>query len=159
MAAPCNHLLHKLGATVPCVLHTSRLYLLSRSVFGYSETFLANLLWQLGHWCCSSYACCSCKEFVVRIPSLFLYCLFGIPFLLPTSPSFSCLTGCVSGYGLFCEKQKPLENRKMLLQADLKVNNGSSTGAGYWGNFRTVPSGPDPLHHNGGSPKKPKTDP
>ncbi|KAK8503477.1 hypothetical protein V6N12_066166 [Hibiscus sabdariffa] len=66
---------------------------------------------------------------------------------------------CVSGYGLFCEKQKPLENRKMLLQADLKVNNGSSTGAGYWGNFRTVPSGPDPLHHNGGSPKKPKTDP
>ena len=23
----------------------------------------------------------------------------------------------------------------------------------------TVPSGPDPLHHNGGSPKKPRTDP
>ncbi|KAK8596075.1 hypothetical protein V6N13_000733 [Hibiscus sabdariffa] len=67
--------------------------------------------------------------------------------------------GCVSGYGRFCEKQKPVENRKMLLQADLKVKNGSSTGAGYWGKFRTVPSGPDPLHHNGGSPKKPKTDP
>lgn len=25
------------------------------------------------------------------------------------------------------------------------------------GELRTVPSGPDPLHHNGGTPKKPKT--
>ena len=25
--------------------------------------------------------------------------------------------------------------------------------------LRWVPSGPDPLHHNGGSPKKPKTTP
>ncbi|KAJ9177879.1 hypothetical protein P3X46_009810 [Hevea brasiliensis] len=25
------------------------------------------------------------------------------------------------------------------------------------GELRTVPSGPDPLHHNGGTPKKPRT--
>ncbi|KAK8601771.1 hypothetical protein V6N13_058550 [Hibiscus sabdariffa] len=67
-------------------------------------------------------------------------------------------TGCVSGHGCFYEK--PSQNRKMLLlQADLKVDNGSTSGAGNRENFRTVPSGPDPLHHNGGSPKKPRTDP
>ncbi|KAE8705789.1 hypothetical protein F3Y22_tig00110418pilonHSYRG00293 [Hibiscus syriacus] len=65
--------------------------------------------------------------------------------------------GRVSGRGGFYEK--PVQNRKMLLQADLKINKRSTTGAGNRENFRTVPSGPDPLHHNGGSPKKPRTDP
>ncbi|MBA0615405.1 hypothetical protein Godav_015545 [Gossypium davidsonii] len=69
--------------------------------------------------------------------------------------------GCVSGHGCFHEK--PAQNRK-ILHADLKENNGSITGAGNMENFvewelRAVPSGPDPLHHNGGSPKKPRTDP
>ncbi|KAG4183266.1 hypothetical protein ERO13_A09G098550v2 [Gossypium hirsutum] len=69
--------------------------------------------------------------------------------------------GCVSGHGCFHEK--PAQNRK-ILHADLKENNGSTTGAGNMENFvgwelRAVPSGPDPLHHNGGSPKKPRTDP
>lgn len=96
------------------------------------------------------------------------------------------LTGCVSGHGCFHEK--PAQNRKVrylcllfhawlgketciynysclqILHADLKENNGSITGAGNMENFvgwelRAVPSGPDPLHHNGGSPKKPRTDP
>ncbi|KAE8692998.1 Protein CLAVATA 3 [Hibiscus syriacus] len=62
--------------------------------------------------------------------------------------------GCVSGHGRSFEK--PSQNRKMLLQ---KEDNGSTTGAGNRESFRTVPSGPDPLHHNGGSPKKPRTDP
>lgn len=26
-----------------------------------------------------------------------------------------------------------------------------------WDQLRRVPSGPDPLHHNGGTPKKPRT--
>ncbi|GMJ10669.1 hypothetical protein HRI_004736100 [Hibiscus trionum] len=69
--------------------------------------------------------------------------------------------GCESGHGCFYEK--PFKNRKlqMLLQSDLKVdNNGSTTGGAVnREEFRTVPSGPDPLHHNGGSPKKPRTDP
>ena len=60
-----------------------------------------------------------------------------------------------------------------MLQADFKANNevvksslhGSTIStAGNRENFvgwelMTVPSGPDPLHHNGGSPKKPRTDP
>ncbi|XWS71415.1 hypothetical protein CRYUN_Cryun03dG0136100 [Craigia yunnanensis] len=79
------------------------------------------------------------------------------------------LTGCVSGHGWFYEKAA--QSRKML-QADLKGKNevvkgslhGSTSSAGNRENFvgwelRTAPSGPDPLHHNGGSPKKPRIDP
>ncbi|KAE8674900.1 hypothetical protein F3Y22_tig00111708pilonHSYRG00199 [Hibiscus syriacus] len=61
--------------------------------------------------------------------------------------------GCVSGHE--CSYEKPSLNRK----ADLKVDDGSTTGAWNRESFRMVPSGPDPLHHNGGSPKKPRTDP
>ncbi|MBA0713022.1 hypothetical protein Golax_012082 [Gossypium laxum] len=95
------------------------------------------------------------------------YLGFRLDFRMSISLSFWCfglwnfLTGCVSGHGCFHEK--PAQNRK-ILHADLKENNGSITGAGNMENFvgwelRAVPSGPDPLHHNGGSPKKPRTDP
>ncbi|MBA0829931.1 hypothetical protein Goarm_014495 [Gossypium armourianum] len=95
------------------------------------------------------------------------YLSFRLDFRMSISLSFWCfrlwnfLTGCVSGHGCFHEK--PAQNRK-ILHADLKENNGSITGAGNMENFvgwelRAVPSGPDPLHHNGGSPKKPRTDP
>ncbi|XP_022753738.1 protein CLAVATA 3 [Durio zibethinus] len=77
---------------------------------------------------------------------------------------------CVSGHGCFYENAAQI--RKML-QTDLKEKNEvvkaslhGSTGntAGNRENFvgwelRTVPSGPEPLHHNGGTPKKPRTDP
>ncbi|KAK6235255.1 hypothetical protein QUC31_019004 [Theobroma cacao] len=76
---------------------------------------------------------------------------------------------CVSGHG--CFYANAARNRKML-QAELKENNevvtgslhGSTSSTGNIENFvgwelRTVPSGPDPLHHNGGSPKKPRIDP
>ncbi|XWS73841.1 hypothetical protein CRYUN_Cryun02cG0164000 [Craigia yunnanensis] len=79
------------------------------------------------------------------------------------------VSGCASGHGCFHEKAA--HSRKML-QGDLKEKNevvkgslhGSTSSAGNRDNFlgwelRTVPSGPDPLHHNGGSPKKPRTDP
>ncbi|CAO2840898.1 unnamed protein product [Amaranthus hypochondriacus] len=44
-----------------------------------------------------------------------------------------------------------LFNRKMLLEAQKKTY--------YDVELRDVPSGPDPLHHNGGSQKKPKISP
>ncbi|XVF69253.1 hypothetical protein PTKIN_Ptkin11bG0066200 [Pterospermum kingtungense] len=83
------------------------------------------------------------------------------------------VSGRVSGHGCFYENAA--QTRKML-QADLKKNNeivkagslhvstSSASTAGNRENFvewelRSVPSGPDPLHHNGGSPKKPRTDP
>lgn len=53
-----------------------------------------------------------------------------------------------------------------MLEADLKVKDEAVKKGGKRENeklmgweLRTVPSGPDPLHHNGGSPKKPRTDP
>lgn len=34
---------------------------------------------------------------------------------------------------------------------------GGSAGSETWDQLRGVPAGPDPLHHHGGSPKKPRT--
>ncbi|OMO95652.1 FAD-dependent pyridine nucleotide-disulfide oxidoreductase [Corchorus capsularis] len=82
------------------------------------------------------------------------------------------LAGCFPGHATAAAAQ----SRKMLLQAELKENNevmnmkstssldGSKSISGHGENsvgweMRTVPSGPDPLHHNGGSPKKPRVDP
>ncbi|GKU93750.1 hypothetical protein SLEP1_g7317 [Rubroshorea leprosula] len=72
----------------------------------------------------------------------------------------------ISGNGCFYANAAHSHNRKAL--ADLKKNkvlNDSlhgSTGAENTQNpvgweLRTVPSGPDPLHQNGRSPKKPRT--
>ncbi|XP_062170935.1 protein CLAVATA 3 [Alnus glutinosa] len=77
---------------------------------------------------------------------------------------------CGAGYGCFYSKAAAslkTENRKLL--AGLKEKKeavkggqqGSATsrnGRSFVGwELRKVPSGPDPLHHNGGSPKKPRT--
>ncbi|XVF19639.1 hypothetical protein REPUB_Repub11eG0128000 [Reevesia pubescens] len=79
------------------------------------------------------------------------------------------VSGCVSGHGCFHEKAA--QNRKANLKASNEVVKGplhgsktSSASPRNRENFVgwelvTVPSGPDPLHHNGGSPKKPRTDP
>ncbi|XVF46994.1 hypothetical protein PTKIN_Ptkin03bG0073500 [Pterospermum kingtungense] len=81
------------------------------------------------------------------------------------------VSGCMNDHGCFYEKAA--QSRK-ILQVGLKEKNegvkGSlhgttSSSAGKRGKYsmewelRTVPSGPDPLHHNGASPKKPRTDP
>ncbi|OMP03812.1 hypothetical protein COLO4_10193 [Corchorus olitorius] len=83
------------------------------------------------------------------------------------------VSGCFPGHA--CLYATAAQSRKMLLQAELKENNefmnmksssldGSKSISGHGENsvkweMRTVPSGPDPLHHNGGSSKKPRVDP
>ncbi|KAE8037349.1 hypothetical protein FH972_009942 [Carpinus fangiana] len=72
------------------------------------------------------------------------------------------------GHGCFYSKAAAslkTENRKLMAglkemkEAVKGVQKGSTTsrnGRSFVG-LRQVPSGPDPLHHNGGSPKKPRT--
>ncbi|XP_038877536.1 protein CLAVATA 3 [Benincasa hispida] len=53
-------------------------------------------------------------------------------------------------------------SRKMLQEMKKEMEEGVDGDkrwwpAGEWEQLRRVPSGPDPLHHNGGSPKKPRT--
>ncbi|XP_028808304.1 protein CLAVATA 3 [Neltuma alba] len=79
------------------------------------------------------------------------------------SPDCSSVHGC---FGVNATGFKEAGNRKVL--AALRVK--KTTLPGYGGSsssksvkdsatpeLRKVPSGPDPLHHNGGSPNKPKT--
>ncbi|KAF9665351.1 hypothetical protein SADUNF_Sadunf16G0113700 [Salix dunnii] len=72
--------------------------------------------------------------------------------------------GCSAGRGcFFTEAVSPVDvkSRKVLVV----LTGGLRRPAGSTGNgekleireLRTAPSGPDPLHHNGGSPKKPRT--
>ncbi|XP_019052239.1 PREDICTED: uncharacterized protein LOC109114329 [Nelumbo nucifera] len=73
--------------------------------------------------------------------------------------------GCGSRYGCFHVKLASTENqsRKLLHGSeevfksfrplDSRRRGGNLVS---W-DLRRVPSGPDPLHHNGGSPKKPQT--
>ncbi|CAK9311814.1 unnamed protein product, partial [Citrullus colocynthis] len=53
-------------------------------------------------------------------------------------------------------------SRKMLQERKKEIEKGVDGGKRRrppveWEQLRRVPSGPDPLHHNGGSPKKPRT--
>ncbi|XP_052188103.1 protein CLAVATA 3 isoform X2 [Diospyros lotus] len=81
---------------------------------------------------------------------------------------------CYSGRGGFYAKAAAqlVQSRKVLYsleakRAALETGNQAhgSTSTSSYGNgenfeeLRKVPSGPDPLHHNGGSPKKPRTTP
>ncbi|KAK4607189.1 hypothetical protein RGQ29_001132 [Quercus rubra] len=54
-----------------------------------------------------------------------------------------------------------LEEKKKTLKLGLQVSAATSVNGGsYVGSeLRNTPSGPDPLHHNGGSPKMPRTSP
>ncbi|KAG6583691.1 hypothetical protein SDJN03_19623, partial [Cucurbita argyrosperma subsp. sororia] len=55
---------------------------------------------------------------------------------------------------------RALQTRKMLREMvkELEVDGGERRRPSVeWDQLRRVPSGPDPLHHNGGSPKKPRT--
>ncbi|EXC37760.1 hypothetical protein L484_001218 [Morus notabilis] len=71
---------------------------------------------------------------------------------------------CKSGqYGCITEASYKRHSRKVL--AGLMVKNPGTLISGNYGNkdqfnewqLRRVPSGPDPLHHNGNNPKKPRS--
>ncbi|KAG5566490.1 hypothetical protein RHGRI_002148 [Rhododendron griersonianum] len=59
--------------------------------------------------------------------------------------------------------QGMMHGNDQVVSGSSKVQLGSTTkgygGAGSetWDQLRGVPAGPDPLHHHGGSPKKPRT--
>ncbi|GKV34986.1 hypothetical protein SLEP1_g43312 [Rubroshorea leprosula] len=76
------------------------------------------------------------------------------------------VSDCTSGSGCFYANAAHSHSRKTLAGFKEKevaqgfLHRSTSTGnrenlVGW--ELRTVPSGPDPLHHNGGSPKKPRT--
>ncbi|KAG7947458.1 hypothetical protein I3843_14G095000 [Carya illinoinensis] len=82
------------------------------------------------------------------------------------------LADCNGRYGCFYAKavvSSERENRKLLAglkqkKETVKVKGGlqasatGSNGGSFQGwELRRVPSGPDPLHHNGGNPTKPRT--
>ncbi|KAF8397970.1 hypothetical protein HHK36_016896 [Tetracentron sinense] len=71
------------------------------------------------------------------------------------SPASSVSGDCRSGYGCFsAEAASPeIKSRKILDGPEKVRDDGNLVG---W-ELRKVPSGPDPLHHNGGSPTKPRT--
>jgi hypothetical protein len=51
-----------------------------------------------------------------------------------------------------------LKEKKEAVKGGQKGSATSRNGRSFVGwELRPVPSGPDPLHHNGGSPKKPRT--
>ncbi|KAM4096230.1 hypothetical protein ACJW30_08G089500 [Castanea mollissima] len=54
-----------------------------------------------------------------------------------------------------------LEEKKKTVKLGLQVSAATSmNGGSYVGSeLRNTPSGPDPLHHNGGSPKMPRNSP
>ncbi|XP_042958354.1 uncharacterized protein LOC122293956 isoform X1 [Carya illinoinensis] len=82
------------------------------------------------------------------------------------------ISDCNGRYGCFYAKavvSSERENRKLLAglkqkKETVKVKGGlqasatGSNGGSFQGwELRRVPSGPDPLHHNGGNPTKPRT--
>ncbi|KAK5803608.1 hypothetical protein PVK06_031256 [Gossypium arboreum] len=108
----------------------------------------------------------ACTLKLVTTRALVLALLYLLVLQGVCGPSLSLFSSFVTlaylGFRLEC--QSAYLFGVLILHADLKENNGSTTGAGNMENFvgwelRAVPSGPDPLHHNGGSPKKPRTDP
>ncbi|KAJ7948053.1 protein CLAVATA 3 [Quillaja saponaria] len=80
---------------------------------------------------------------------------------------------CSTGHGCFyayAAGLKQTQNRKLLQMLAALKEKKAAVKAGLHGpssgmsgeksldwELRKVPSGPDPLHHNGGSPKKPRT--
>ncbi|XP_054812834.1 protein CLAVATA 3 [Prosopis cineraria] len=100
------------------------------------------------------------KSIFACIILLILLCL-----LLMREPSSDCSSvhGCSGGNAAGF---KETGNRKVLAALRAKKaalpGHGGSLSSKYVENsasseLRKVPSGPDPLHHNGGSPHKPKT--
>lgn len=61
----------------------------------------------------------------------------------------------------FVQMLAGLEEKKKTVKLGLQVSAATSMkGGSYVGSeLRNTPSGPDPLHHNGGSPKMPSTGP
>ncbi|KAF8403367.1 hypothetical protein HHK36_011469 [Tetracentron sinense] len=71
---------------------------------------------------------------------------------------------CSSGYGCFYAEAAPkeIQSRKLLHNSEEVFRSTGSMGNRDGGDLvgwdlRRAPSGPDPLHHNGGGPKKPQT--
>ncbi|KAA8544339.1 hypothetical protein F0562_022393 [Nyssa sinensis] len=77
---------------------------------------------------------------------------------------------CSTGHGCVYAKaaSQEIQNRKVLYglqgkevvfksSVDRPTSSGNNGGNLVGWELRKVPSGPDPLHHNGGGPKKPKT--
>ncbi|KAJ6947798.1 hypothetical protein NC651_002228 [Populus alba x Populus x berolinensis] len=83
---------------------------------------------------------------------------------LNLSPSLSLHAGCSTGQRcIYGEAVSPVEikSRKVVVVLTGGVR-GSTGGTGNGEKsevreLRAAPSGPDPLHHNGGSPEKPRT--
>lgn len=50
-----------------------------------------------------------------------------------------------------------LKVKKELQKSASRGNGGNKELKMGWDELRKVPSGPDPLHHNGNTPKKPRT--
>nr|POE76807.1 hypothetical protein CFP56_67458 [Quercus suber] len=84
--------------------------------------------------------------------------------------TLDCNTGYVCIYSKASVSLMTTHNRKMLagleekkktVKLGLQVSAATSMkGGSYVGSeLRNTPSGPDPLHHNGGSPKMPSTGP
>ncbi|KAJ4833394.1 hypothetical protein Tsubulata_028197 [Turnera subulata] len=89
------------------------------------------------------------------------YCLVITTLLLLVVLEAS--SGCHRGEKCFyAQANVPMEKKSRKMLAVLKSglggpvvsNNGQKL---VYSELRNVPSGPDPLHHNGGSPKKPRT--
>lgn len=61
----------------------------------------------------------------------------------------------------FVQMLAGLEEKKKTVKLGLQVSAATSmNGGNYVGSeLRNTPSGPDPLHHNGGSPKMPRNSP
>ncbi|KAG6632034.1 protein CLAVATA 3 [Carya illinoinensis] len=100
-----------------------------------------------------------------KLPMLACLVLVAVLCLALVGNASDCNTGC----GLFGAKSAvsmKTENRKILaslkekketVKGGLQVSATISNGGGFLGwELRRVPSGPDPLHHNGGNPKKPR---
>ncbi|KAK7261182.1 hypothetical protein RIF29_27487 [Crotalaria pallida] len=98
--------------------------------------------------------------FSVIILLVFLLCLL----LVKDTSDCGSVYECVGGHAALME----IRNRKVLSTLKDKKNSLKTTMPGsssimYGGEkslgweLRKVPSGPDPLHHNGGSPIKPET--
>ncbi|KAF7805748.1 protein CLAVATA 3 [Senna tora] len=102
------------------------------------------------------------KSIFISVILLVLLCLLLMREPYDCSSAYGCFGANPSGF-------KEIRNRKVLAALKEKKTalkdshgHGGSSSSTYgeksvtW-ELRKVPSGPDPLHHNGGSPKKPKT--
>ncbi|EEF38604.1 protein CLAVATA 3 [Ricinus communis] len=71
-------------------------------------------------------------------------------------------SGCHTGHVMRCLYPKAtlpldIQGRKVLVVSKRSSRSNLNVEKLVVEELRTVPSGPDPLHHNGGNPKKPTT--